>query len=205
MNTFFSGPVQINVERDLNIHGGGSCASDIPDDCVLPRGGGNRSWSIPLKVGGALVALVIGVAAVLYVAAFAAHAVAWLLSVVAALAASTVAWITSTVALIVSMSTVVCVWIVRIVLGGWMVGRAAELYLLVERALGGGPWRLIIVSKLVGQRRIEVEVELCPQAEPPQRASSTPRLAAGKSRGVAAINTREAFASNRQEPISSPI
>lgn len=203
MNTIISGPVQISVERDLNIHGGGACASDVPDDCVLPRGSG--SWSIPLKVGGALVALVIGTATVLHAAELAAQAGAWCFSVVAALAASMVAWITSTVALIVSMSTVVCVWTVRIVLGGWMVGRAAELYLLIERALGGGPWRLIIVSKLFGQRRVEVEVELCPQPELPQRASSMPRLAAGKSRGLAAINTREAFTSKRQEPTSPTI
>lgn len=190
MNTFIShGPVQINVER-------GTCASDIPDDCVLPRRGGKRPTL--LKVGAALVALLLGAAIVLRVAELTAHAVFWFLSEVDELAASMVAWITNVVVLTVSMSIVVCTWIVRIVLGGWMVGRAAELLLLLERALGGGPWRLILFSKLFATRCSEVEVQLCPQPEPPQCASSTPQLAAGESRGLAAIDAREAIASCTQ-------
>jgi hypothetical protein len=153
-----------------------------------------------LKVGGALVALVIGAATVLHVAELAANAVAWFSSVVAALAARLVAWITGTFAWIVSMSTVVCMWIARLVLGGWLVGRAAELYLLIERALGGGPWRLILVSKFFGQRAIEVQ--LCPQPEPPPQASSPLQLAAGEACGLATIDARKAFASKRT---SSPI
>lgn len=194
MNTFIShGPVQINVER-------GTCASDIPDDCVLPRGSGRRCWSTLLKVGGALVALMIGAATVLHVAELAASAVAWFLTVAAELAASSIAWITSTFAWIVSMSTVVCTWTVRLVLGGWLVGRAAELYLLIERALGGGPWRLILFSNFFGRRAIEVQ--LCPQADPPEHDSPTPQLAAGKSHTLAACDTRKAFATRRQ-PTSS--
>ena len=201
MNTFIShGPVQIiNAER--------TCAADIPDDCVLLRGSAKRSWSTLLKIGSALGALVIGVATVLHVAELAAIAVAGFLGAVEALAADMVARLTSTVTWIVSTSTTVCWWLVRLVLGGWMVGRAAEFYLLLERWLGGGPRRLIIVSKLFAQRRIEVEVEVAlrPQPEPPQQASSTPQLAAGKSRELAAINSRGAFAAKRQEPTSSPI
>jgi hypothetical protein len=71
--------------------------------------------------------------------------------------------------------------------------------------LGGGPRRLVLFSKLFGQRRSEVEVELRPQPEPAQRASSAHQLAAGNSRGLAAIDAREVLASKRQEPASSPI
>jgi len=190
VNTFIAhGPVQIiNAER--------TCAADTPDDCVLPRRSGERrGLSTLLKVVGALVALVIGAAVVLRAAELTAHAVFWFLSEVNALVASMVAWITNTVALTVSMSTVVCTWIVRIVLGGWMVGRAAELYLLIERALGGGPWRLILLSRLFGRRG--VEVELRPQPEPLQRAAATPQLAAGNSSGLAERRT-SAFASKRR-------
>jgi hypothetical protein len=192
VNTFIAhGPVQIiNAER--------TCSTDTPDDCVLPRRSGERRGLTLLKVVGALVALVIGAAVALRAAELTAHAVFWFLSEVNALVASMVAWITNTVALTVSMGTVVCTWIVRIVLGGWMVGRAAELYLLIERALGGGPWRLILLSRLFGLRG--VEVELRPQPEPLQCTSATPQLAARNSSGLAAGDARALLRPSADSP-----
>jgi hypothetical protein len=119
----FSGPVQINVGRDLNIYGGASSAPEIPDDCVVPRGDSDSEW-IVLKVVGVLLALAIGVPVVLGVAAAAALAVGCL--ALTALAFD---------------------------IAAWMLGRIFDLYSLIERSCGGGPTRLIILSCLLRLRR----------------------------------------------------
>lgn len=120
-----SAPVQINVARDLHIHGGGTTSTfDVPDDCegshasqgfaVDLRRFLRRSWS----------AVRLFAAAVWFVV----RVIFW--AVVGTL--------------------VLCVVLPALVLslGLWLLGRLAALLLVLECKLGGGPTQLAYAPTL---------------------------------------------------------
>jgi hypothetical protein len=149
-----NGPVQINVGRDLHIHGCGGRA-ELPDDIAPPSG--RSGWSLA-KIIGVVIAVAVCVPIALAGAALAATVIA-----------------------------AICTTALGAVIVLWIVGRSAELLLLLEDALGGGRWRLAIVSSLMGQSQVEV-VE-----QPPQpRTPTAKQLGPGNPRELVQLNQREA-------------